>query len=156
MAVKSKAEILEALKGRMGEELDDESIAFLEDVTDTLDDYDTKIADKEDWKTKYEENDKEWRKKYNTGLPSCVPYVVKDETYKDISVKRKHLYNRKNKIKMHKRLTDEEKQEKMAAIDEELALLKAKLKYLNRVEAVKEYKKNQKEELEKLASEPLD
>ena len=46
--------------------------------------------------------DKEWRKKYNTGLPKCVPYVVKDETYEEISIKRKHLYNRKNKIKMHK------------------------------------------------------
>ena len=83
MAVKSKAEILEALKGRMGEELDDDSIAFLEDVTDTLDDYDTKIADKEDWKTKYEENDKEWRKKYTDrffsgepeGAPSGTPDV---------------------------------------------------------------------------------
>ena len=73
MAVKSKAEILEALKGRMGEELDDESIAFLEDVTDTLDDYDTKIADKEDWKTKYEENDKEWRKKYTDRFFSGEP-----------------------------------------------------------------------------------
>jgi hypothetical protein len=87
---------------------------------------------------------KEWRKKYNTGLPTCIPYVVKDETYKDISVKRKHLYNRKNKIKMHKRLTDEEKQERMAAIDKELALLSAKVKYLNREEAVKEYRKQKK------------
>lgn len=73
MAVKSKAEILEALKGRMGEELDDDSIAFLEDVTDTLDDYDSKIADKEDWKTKYEENDKEWRKKYTDRFFSGDP-----------------------------------------------------------------------------------
>ena len=87
---------------------------------------------------------KEWRKKYNTGLPTSIPYVVKDETYKDISVKRKHLYNRKNKIKMHKRLTDEEKQERMAAIDKELALLSAKVKYLNREEAVKEYRKQKK------------
>lgn len=88
---------------------------------------------------------KEWRKKYNTGLPTCVPYVVKDETYEEISIKRKHLYNRKNKIKMHKSLSDEEKKKRMEAIDKELALLKAKVKYLNRDEAVKEYKKKMNE-----------
>ena len=62
--VRDKTEILEYLKGQMGDEPTDESIAFLEDVTDTLDDYETKVNDTEDWKSKYEENDKEWRKKY--------------------------------------------------------------------------------------------
>jgi hypothetical protein len=77
MAVKSKEEILEYLKGRMGEEPDDESIAFLEDVTDTFSDFETKLGDTEDWKAKYEANDKEWRKKYTdrffTGEPEDVP-----------------------------------------------------------------------------------
>jgi hypothetical protein len=84
---------------------------------------------------------KEWRKKYNTGLPTCVPYVVRDETYEDISLKKKHLYNRKYKIKKHKKLTSEEKKQRLAEIDKELALLSAKVKYLNREEAVKEYRK---------------
>lgn len=74
MAVKSKEEILEYLKGKMGEEPDDESIAFLEDVTDTINDFESKLGDTEDWKKKYEDNDKEWRKKYTdrffTGEPS--------------------------------------------------------------------------------------
>jgi len=99
---------------------------------------------------------KEWRKKYNTGLPTSVPYLVKDENYDEIAKKRKHLYNRKNKIKMHKKLTEEEKKKKMRAIDEELALLKAKLKYLNREEAVKEYRKRQEEEQERMAGEALE
>ncbi len=98
---------------------------------------------------------KVWRKKYNTGLPTCVPYLVKDENYDEIAKRRKHLYNRKNKIKIHKRLSEEEKKKKMTAIDEELALLKAKLKYLNREEAVKKYRKKQEEELERMAGEPL-
>lgn len=84
---------------------------------------------------------KEWRKKYNTGLPTCVPYVVKDETYEEISLKKKHLYNRKYKIKKHKKLTSEEKKQRLAEIDKELALLSAKVKYMNREEAVKEYRK---------------
>ena len=64
MAIRTKDEILEQLKTRIGDEPDDESIAFLEDVTDTISDYESKIGDTEDWKSKYEANDKEWRKKY--------------------------------------------------------------------------------------------
>lgn len=87
---------------------------------------------------------KEWRKKYNNGLPTCVPYVVKDETYEEISLKKKHLYNRKYKIKKHKKLTDDEKKRRLAEIDKELALLTAKVKYLNREEALKNYNESHK------------
>lgn len=62
--VKTKDEILEAIKSRIGEDNSDETIAFLEDITDTLNDYEDKTKTDTDWKTKYEENDKEWRKRY--------------------------------------------------------------------------------------------
>ena len=47
MAIRSKDEILEYLKGRIGDEPDDESISFLEDVTDTIANYESKVADTE-------------------------------------------------------------------------------------------------------------
>ena len=62
--VRTKDEILEAIKGRIGDDSSDETIAFLEDITDTLNDYDNKTKTETDWKAKYEENDKEWRKRY--------------------------------------------------------------------------------------------
>jgi len=62
--VKTKDEILKAIKSKLGEDTGDDTIALLEDITDTLNDYDNKTTDTEDWKTKYEENDKAWRKKY--------------------------------------------------------------------------------------------
>ena len=62
--VKTKDEILEAIKSRIGEDNSDETIAFLEDITDTLNDYENKTKTDTDWKAKYEENDKEWRKRY--------------------------------------------------------------------------------------------
>lgn len=83
MAIKSKDEILEYLKGRMGENPDDESIGFLEDVTDTFTDFESKIADKEDWKSKYEENDKEWRKKYTDRFFSGEPEGTPDPDPED-------------------------------------------------------------------------
>ena len=65
MAIKTREELLESIKARVGENTDDETIAFLEDITDTLSDYEEKIkGDGVDWKIKYEENDKMWRQKY--------------------------------------------------------------------------------------------
>lgn len=64
MAIKTKAEILELVKARIGDDTSDEALAIIEDVTDTLDDYETRIADSGDWKARYEQNDADWRKKY--------------------------------------------------------------------------------------------
>lgn len=74
MAVRNKEEILEAIKTRVGEQTDDETISFLEDVSDTLTDLETKANDNgEDWKTKYEENDKSWRERYTNRFFSKEP-----------------------------------------------------------------------------------
>ena len=75
MAVKTREEILEAIKTRVGEQTDDETIAFLEDVTDTISDLETRAnGDGKDWKTMYEENDAEWRRKYTERFFSNEPY----------------------------------------------------------------------------------
>lgn len=74
MAVKTREEILESFKTRFGENPDDESISFLEDVTDTLDDFEKRAnGDGTDWKSKYEENDANWRKKYTERFFSGEP-----------------------------------------------------------------------------------
>jgi hypothetical protein len=74
MAVKTREEILESFKTRLGENPDDESISFLEDFTDTLDDFEKRAkGDGTDWKSKYEENDANWRKKYTERFFSVEP-----------------------------------------------------------------------------------
>lgn len=65
MAVKTKKEILESLRDRFGEEPTDDDIAMLEDITDTFTDFEEKTNDATNWKNKYEENDKAWKKKYS-------------------------------------------------------------------------------------------
>lgn len=63
--VKTKEELLKILQERIGEDTSDEALAFIEDVTDTIADFETRAAgDGEDWKKKYEENDAAWRTKY--------------------------------------------------------------------------------------------
>lgn len=65
MAVKTREEILESLRGRFGDAPTDDDIAMLEDITDTFTDFEEKTSDATNWKNKYEENDKAWKKKYS-------------------------------------------------------------------------------------------
>lgn len=64
MAVKNINEIMESVKARIGEDTSDEALAFIEDISDTLNDYNSRVSEAGDWKRKYEENDSSWRKKY--------------------------------------------------------------------------------------------
>ena len=64
MAVRKPTELLESIRDRFEDDTSDETLALIEDVTDTINDYETRTADNTDWKTKYEENDKKWREKY--------------------------------------------------------------------------------------------
>ena len=88
MAVKTKDELLEIIKGRIGDDTSDETISFIEDITDTLSDYEEKAtnSDTEDWKTKYEENDKMWREKYRERFFS-KEVEKEDEDFEEDEVK---------------------------------------------------------------------
>lgn len=60
MAVRTKEEILNAVRAKIGDSTADEDLALIEDVSDTL----NEMSDITDWRKKYEDNDAEWRKKY--------------------------------------------------------------------------------------------
>lgn len=64
MAILTQKEILEKLRARMGDDTSDETLALIEDVSDTLKDFETKTNDTTNWKKKFEDNDKAWRTKY--------------------------------------------------------------------------------------------
>ena len=64
MAVKKINEILESYKALYSENDGEKDIEFLEDITDTLNDYESRVSDSTNWKEKYEENDAEWKKRY--------------------------------------------------------------------------------------------
>lgn len=59
MAKLSKDELIEKVKKYVGDRTDDETIEIIEDITDSID-----TSDADEWKQKYEENDKMWRDKY--------------------------------------------------------------------------------------------
>lgn len=84
MAVKTRDEIMEAIRKRIGEDTSDEAISLLEDVTDTFTDYETRVADKTDWKAKYDEMDANWRKKYMDRFSGKTGDEIKEEQEEQI------------------------------------------------------------------------
>lgn len=84
MAVRTREELLDSIRARVGEQTDDETISFLEDVTDTLTDFETRAnGDGEDWEQRYKDNDAEWRKKYTERFFSSEPTEPTDPKPKD-------------------------------------------------------------------------
>lgn len=66
MAVRTKQEVLELIKTKFADDTSDETLTFIEDVSDTLNDLESKSSGQEDWKQKFEDNDKMWREKYKS------------------------------------------------------------------------------------------
>lgn len=65
MAVRTREEILQSVRERFGDDTSDDSLALVEDITDTITDLENKANnDNTNWKKKYEDNDAAWRKKY--------------------------------------------------------------------------------------------
>lgn len=63
--VLKREDFMSAIKGKIGDDTSDEAIEFLENVTDTINDYETRVnGDGKDWKAEAEKIDREWREKY--------------------------------------------------------------------------------------------
>lgn len=88
MAVLSKEEFMNRLQERIGEDTSDEAMTFIEDMTDTFNDMETRSNDNNDseWKQKYDELDKSWRKKYKDRFfnSETTPADVKEEQEEDV------------------------------------------------------------------------
>lgn len=78
MAKLSKGELIEKVKKYVGDRTDDETIEIIEDISDSID-----SSDADEWKQKYEENDKMWRDKYITRFwdkeEKITPYEHEEE-----------------------------------------------------------------------------
>lgn len=57
MARRTREELVAAFRTYVGDRNDDDTIALMEDISDSF-------GDGEDWQAKYEENDRQWRERY--------------------------------------------------------------------------------------------
>lgn len=78
MAVVNKDTIMERLRENFNDNDSDDVLGLLEDVTDTLNDYQSRLEENGDWKERYEQNDREWRQKYKDRFFNNEPEPDKD------------------------------------------------------------------------------
>lgn len=83
MAVRTKEELLEIVKNRIGDDNSDEALAFIEDITDTLADFEGKATT--DWEEKYNSLDNEWRERYKARFFSAPVDVKEDDFVDDVN-----------------------------------------------------------------------
>lgn len=80
--VRTSEELMGSIRDYIGENHDDAAITLLEDMTDTLGDYNRRIQESGDWESKYRENDAQWRKRYSDrfyGNPVEDDVQIKEE-----------------------------------------------------------------------------
>lgn len=88
MAVRTRDEILAAIRSRLGDDTSDDALTIIEDIDDTFKDYETRTG--EDWKSKYDELDAKWRKRYRDRFfqkadnGETTPDDVKDDNEEDL------------------------------------------------------------------------
>ena len=90
MAVLSKEELLSKIHDILGvSATSDNALELFDDIEDTYSSFSTELPDNEDWKTKYEENDKAWRERYknrffNHGNTDDIPEILKPDAAEEI------------------------------------------------------------------------
>lgn len=89
MAIRSKEEILEAIKTHLGDDVSDGALNLMTDVADTFANFEANSN--ENWKNKYENNDKEWRRKYRDAFFSEKPAPIEDDEDDSETVKPKRF-----------------------------------------------------------------
>lgn len=94
MSVLTTKDFLNLIKERTKDSTDDETLKFIEDATDTINSLSE--TDGEDWKTKYEDNDKMWRQKYkdrffSAGDSAGNGHIPKDEEEEEEEEKDKEI-----------------------------------------------------------------
>lgn len=95
MAILNRDEYFEHVRAAIGDRSDDESVKFLEDMTDTYNSLEDNIThrDGEDWEQRYHDLDNQWKKRYKErffsgrgGNPNGLPTTSIEEEEKVITI----------------------------------------------------------------------
>lgn len=75
MAILNRDDFFNRVNAMIGTDTSDDSMAFIEDMTDTYNDMESRAnGDGIDWKARYDELDKSWRDKYKRRFFSTGGY----------------------------------------------------------------------------------
>lgn len=84
MAIKTKDDILSAIREKFADDNSDETISFIEDVSDTITDLETKArGNGTDWEAEAKRIDSEWRERYKARFFSGKTEEDEPEDFND-------------------------------------------------------------------------
>ena len=104
MAVLSKDEYFARLHSRLAEDTSDEGISFLEDMTDTYNDMESRAnGDGVNWEQRYKDLDESWKKRYSHrffsggggNIPDCGSPSAEADEYTPESITVESLFTKK-------------------------------------------------------------
>jgi len=79
--IKTKEELLNAIRDILNDDTSDSALSLIEDLSDTLDNIAS--SDETDWRTRYEENDAQWRQRYRDRFFSKPAQEEEEEGHDD-------------------------------------------------------------------------
>lgn len=84
--IRNKEELLTAINTLLSENTSDEALGFIEDFTDTFTSFEGREQG-EDWKTKYDQLDADWRARYKERFfnPGTTPEEAISEQEENVS-----------------------------------------------------------------------
>ena len=90
MAILSREQLIEKIRTTVGDITTDNAISLLEDLNDTIDNYEEITKDTTNYKEKCEQIDKSWREKYTKRFYSADdeeedPGIRKDDTGENLT-----------------------------------------------------------------------
>lgn len=75
MAVLNRDDYMSRIRGRLGDDLTDDDMAFMEDMTDTFDDHESRISGAGDWQARYTELRQKYIDRFTSASDSGVDFV---------------------------------------------------------------------------------
>ena len=66
MAIRTKEELKAIISEMTDGRTDDRTLEIIEDLTDSIEGYETRLGDNTDWQQRYNDLDAEWRERYRS------------------------------------------------------------------------------------------
>lgn len=98
MPILSRDDFFTRLRAKFGEPVSEEDVSLLEDITDSYNDLEASARDTTDWRSRYEELDASWRKRYTDRFfgkgddvppPEAEPEEKTELSFDDLFTERK-------------------------------------------------------------------
>ncbi len=80
MAVRTKDELIADLEAAIADSVTDETLALMENMVDTINDYERRLGSNTDWEQRFRDNDEAWRQRFKARFLKGDATILERET----------------------------------------------------------------------------